>query len=124
MKKNTAIWSVVVLIFIALVTWLIVTPGKGGQLDEFATCLGQKGVKFYGAFWCPHCQAQKALFGKSVSKLPYIECSNPDGQTQDQVCNDAKIEGYPTWEFADGSRVSGEQSLQTLADKSSCVLPK
>jgi thiol-disulfide isomerase/thioredoxin len=90
--------------------------------NQFAQCITDSGAKFYGAFWCPHCQATKALFGKSAKKLPYIECSNPD-QTQTQVCIDAKIEGYPTWEFADKTRVSGEQSFADLAAKTGCTAP-
>jgi len=100
------------------------TPPGPGKYDTFATCLKDKSASFYGAFWCPHCQAQKKLFGSSQKLLPYIECSLASGQGQTQACIDKKIEGYPTWEFADGSRLSGEISLQQLADKTSCVLPQ
>lgn len=124
MKKNTLIWSIVGLIAVGLVGWLIIAPAKPGKLDTFATCLKDQGVKFYGAFWCPHCQAQKALFGSSVKLLPYIECSTPDGNSQNQVCNNAKIESYPTWEFPDKTRLTGEQTLADLSAKSSCPLPQ
>ncbi|MBI2120980.1 MAG: hypothetical protein HYT94_05150 [Parcubacteria group bacterium] len=97
--------------------------GEPGKLDAFAQCLTDKGVKFYGAFWCPHCQAQKKLFGSSEKLLPYVECSTPDAQSQTAVCKEKKIEGYPTWEFADGSRESGEVTLEQLSEKSSCPLP-
>ena len=97
------------------------TPGK---YDTFAQCLGEKGAVFYGAFWCPHCQNQKKLFGNSAKKLPYVECSTPNGKGQLQVCTDKKIEGYPTWEFADGSREGGEVPLAKLAEKTSCTLPE
>lgn len=90
--------------------------------DSFAQCLADAGATFYGAYWCPHCQAQKALFENS-SKLPYVECSTPGGQGQTQICIEKKIEGYPTWEFADGSRLGGEQTLEALAEKTSCELP-
>ena len=93
------------------------------KLDSFAQCLKTSGAEFYGAFWCPHCQAQKALFGSSKQYLPYVECSNTDN-TQTQICIDKKIESYPTWIFKDGSQVTGEQTLQTLADKTQCSLPK
>lgn len=89
----------------------------------FAQCLKDKGVVFYGAFWCPHCNAQKALFGDAVSLLPYVECSTADGNAQTPVCIAKKIQGYPTWEFADGSRLSGEQTFAQLAEKSQCALP-
>ena len=92
--------------------------------DDFASCLSTKGVKFYGAFWCPHCQNQKALFGSSAKLLPYIECSTPDRQGQLKVCMDNNIKSYPTWEFLDGSRLTGEVPLQTLSQKTGCALPK
>lgn len=100
--------------------WYQGTPGK---LDDFARCLNDKGAIFYGAYWCPHCQNQKAMFGKSAKHLNYVECSTPDGRGQLKVCKDAKIEGYPTWEFKDKSRLSGEVALDTLADKTDCQLP-
>jgi hypothetical protein len=39
-----------------------------------------------------------------------------------QICQEAKIEGYPTWEFKDGTRVSGEQTLEDLGKKAECTL--
>jgi len=90
----------------------------------FAQCLKDKGAKFYGAYWCPHCQAQKKLFGKGVKNLDYIECAIPGNQRdQTQACKDAEVKSYPTWIFADGSRESGEQSLSDLAEKTGCELP-
>lgn len=94
-----------------------------GKYADFATCIKDSGAKFYGAFWCPHCHQQKLLFGDAVDKLPYIECSTPDKQGQTQVCIDAGITGYPTWEFSDKSRLDGEVSLDKLAEKTSCPLP-
>lgn len=100
-----------------------VAPSSGASLETFAKCLGEKGAKFYGASWCSHCQNQKKLFGDAVKSLPYVECSTPDGNNQTQVCQDAKIEGYPTWIFADGSQQSGEMTLDELAKKTGCTLP-
>ena len=97
---------------------------KPSKLDGFAQCLATSGAEFYGAFWCPHCQAQKKLFGSAKKYLPYIECSTADGQNQLQVCKDKKVEGYPTWVFKDGSRLTGEVPLATLAEKTQCVLPQ
>ena len=111
------------MVFVGFIAWLVVTPGKPGKLDAFATCIKDSGAKFYGAFWCPHCQKQKAMFGKSAKILPYIECSTPDGKSQMSVCKDAGVEGYPTWEFKDGTRMSGEVALETLGEKTQCELP-
>lgn len=93
------------------------------DLEPFAKCLSDKGAKFYGTFWCPHCQNQKKMFGTAKNDLPYTECSTPDGNGQLQVCTAAKVESYPTWEFPDGSRMTGEIPLETLAEKTSCALP-
>lgn len=124
MSKTAIIWVIGILAFGGLVAWLIMTPGKPGKLDAFAGCLSESGAKFYGAFWCPHCQNQKALFGRSARLLPYVECSTPDGQSQLPVCRDANIGSYPLWEFSDGSRLSGNIPLETLSEKTSCELPQ
>lgn len=98
--------------------------GASGKLDGFAQCLNDKGAVFYGAFWCTHCQNQKKLFGPSAKLLPYVECSTPDGQSKLPRCTEKNIEGYPTWEFAEGSRLSGVLSLARLAEKTGCTLPE
>ncbi len=95
--------------FIAFIVLVIVVIGGIGlyfglkpeapsKYDSFAQSLTEKGAVFYGAFWCPHCQVQKAEFGTAKQYLPYVECSNPD-QSQTQICIDKKIESYPTWTF-------------------------
>jgi len=102
----------------------IMESSAPGKLYAFAECLKDKDAVFYGAFWCPHCQNQKALFGKSAKFLPYVECSSPDGRSQLKICQDKKIDGYPTWIFADGERKSGEIALEELAEKTGCRLPQ
>lgn len=116
-------WGAIFLIVVLFVGGSFFLSSRPGVYDGFAQCLKDKGVTFYGAFWCPHCQSQKALFGRSVSLLPYVECSTPDGKDQLQQCKDKQIQSYPTWEFADGSRVNGELTLQQLAEKTQCPLP-
>lgn len=92
------------------------------SLGDFAKCLTEKGAKFYGASWCGHCQNQKKMFGEFAEFLPYIECSTPDGNDQTAVCKENNIASYPTWVFVDGSRESGELSLQKLSEKTGCQL--
>ena len=99
-----------------------IAPEKLSALDTFGQCLTDAGAKFYGAYWCPHCQAQKKLLGNS-KKIPYVECSTPDQKGQTPICIEKKISGYPTWEFADGSIENGEQTLKELSKKTSCALP-
>ncbi|MCW9054698.1 MAG: hypothetical protein OQJ98_01830 [Candidatus Pacebacteria bacterium] len=115
-----------VLVVIALLFgWYYYNEGTAaGQYDEFAQCITDSGTKFYGTFWCPHCQNQKKVFGSSEKFLPYIECSTPNGQAQLQICKDAGVMGYPTWEFPDGSRLTGEVEFSTLAEETGCTLPQ
>ncbi len=93
-----------------------------GENLPLAQCLAEKGAIFYGAFWCSHCRSQKTMFGDAAAALPYVECSTPDGRGQTPRCTEAGVESYPTWVFADGSRLSGSQSLATLAEKTGCTI--
>ncbi len=94
---------------------------KPDHRDDLAQCLTDKGTKMYGAYWCPHCQQQKKAFGNAFKKVTYVECAIPgDPQNQTQLCKDQDIKGYPTWIFPSGERVSGEQTLTTLAEKTGC----
>lgn len=113
---------VVVLVVAGLVGWRVWSANQPGPLDAFAQCLKDEGATFFGAFWCPHCQEQKRMFGNSEKLLPYTECSLPDGQGQTQECIDEEIKTYPTWEFADGERLLGVVELERLAEKTGCEL--
>lgn len=93
-------------------------------LTDFAQCLKESGAIFYGAYWCPICQQQKVQFKSAAKELPYTECSTANGQGRLPVCEEAGIENYPTWVFADESRLSGQQTFATLAEKTSCAVPE
>ncbi len=86
------------------------------QIQTLAEHLTKIGAKFYGAYWCPHCEDQKDMFGASVHRLPYIECS-PGGRRSPQAakCRVARIRSYPTW-FINGRRYEGAYSLRELAE--------
>ena len=84
--------------------------------DKLAEALTAAGAKFYGAWWCSHCEDQKEMFGAAFEKVDYVECSLPESREQTQECIDAGITGYPTWEFADGSRQSGAIPFEQLAE--------
>ncbi len=78
--------------------------------------LTASGAVMYSAYWCPHCHEQKELFGKeATARLKVIECA-PDGQnSQAELCQQKKIEGYPSWEI-NGQLDSGVKPLQKLAN--------
>ncbi|MEX2052302.1 MAG: hypothetical protein WD991_01225 [Candidatus Paceibacterota bacterium] len=128
MDKNVKIFiSVIGILILGVIATVLLRGGGGGivdngKYDSFAQCLRDEGAVFYGAFWCPHCQSQKKLFGSSQKLLPYVECSTADGNSQTQVCIDKGIASYPTWEFADGTRLTGEIPLETLAEKTGCAI--
>lgn len=124
MGKSKLVWFLVLLLVVAGVVWLIRTSGRPGKLDTFASCIKDSGAIFYGAFWCPHCQNQKALFGTSAKLLPYVECSTPDGNAQLPICKEAGISSYPTWKFSNGVTESGEVSLARLSELTNCPLPE
>lgn len=92
-----------------------ITTESGPAELALAEHLTAIGAKKYGAYWCPHCHDQKQLFGREAfQKVNYIEC-DPGGQNpQPDLCQAAKIEGYPTWEI-NGKLYSGVQSLERLA---------
>src|SRR5687768_10260694 len=87
-------------------------------LRGLAERVADSGAVFYGASWCPHCQQQKAMFGASQDRLPYVECSpgGPRGAVASS-CLRAGVQTYPTWVFADGSRQTAVMSLRELADR-------
>ncbi len=95
------------------------------QHDAFARCLTERGVKMYGAWWCPHCVEQKEKFGASFEYVPYVECGvkgNLHGQSQ--VCKDDNVTHFPTWQFPPtGERVERVFTLHELSDKTGCPLP-
>ena len=123
MKRGVLIfWGVLVALIVLGVGASFFAQAKPGQYDKLAQCIKSQGVIFYGAFWCPHCQRTKGLFGSSAKYLPYVECSNPDGQTQTQICIDKKITSYPTWIRPDGAQLGGENTLAQWAAFSGCTL--
>lgn len=93
-----------------------------GPYDAFAQALTASGAKMYGAYWCPHCQNQKKMFGSSFQYIDYIECDPRGDDANPDACQAAGIKGYPTWVFGDGSRASGELSLQQLSQRSGVPL--
>jgi hypothetical protein len=113
---------VVVILFSLVIAFSIFTFQSEGISGNFAQCLSQNNVKMYGAFWCPHCESQKEMFGKSWQYISYIECSLPDKSGQTQNCIDEEINSYPTWEFNDGQRHEGALTPLQLSQFSGCKI--
>jgi uncharacterized membrane protein/glutaredoxin len=91
--------------------------------QALAEHLSKRGVLFYGAYWCPHCQEQKRLFGASAHRLPYIECG-PGGPSAPAApsCRAAGIATYPTW-VIDGRATPEVLTLRQLANMTGFAAP-
>jgi thiol-disulfide isomerase/thioredoxin len=85
------------ILLLSAITLLLTSCGDTTQYSNLTACLQKNQVVMFGASWCPHCAAQKQLFGKSVKELPYFECSK--GGEQVKECTDRAIASYPTWQF-------------------------
>jgi hypothetical protein len=96
----------------------IATSSNQSQIS-LAKYLSQKDIKFYGAWWCPHCHEQKEVFGEEAFKfVKYIECADAKNpRKQLKVCEQADIGSYPTWRMK-GKTLTGVQSLKDLAKAS------
>lgn len=91
--------------------------------ETFGQCLTRRGATFYGASWCPVCKQQRRTLGRAMSRVRYVECSVGGKRGRNtSACRKAGVRSYPTWVFADGSRVSGRQSLVNLASRTGCSL--
>ncbi|MCA9477837.1 MAG: hypothetical protein KC535_01685 [Nanoarchaeota archaeon] len=113
MRKNNIIFlfAAGLLVLLSACSSTIVGPA-----DELAQCLTDSGAVMYGTEWCPHCKAQKEMFGTSFQYVTYVDCDK-----YPQACTNAGIQGYPTW-VIDGANYPGTQSLYDLAKLSGCSL--
>lgn len=95
-----------------------VTTTSGPAEIALARHLTEIGAKEYGAFWCPHCYDQKQLFGKEAfAIIDYVECDPKGKNPRPQLCQQAGIEGFPTWEI-NKTLYPGVQPLDELAKAS------
>lgn len=92
-----------------------------GEYAKLAQCLTEKGVKFYGTYWCGHCGNQKKAFGDDFRYITYVEC-DPQGENGNpQACIDAGVQAYPSWFFPGQGLEVGVQKMETLAQKANCT---
>jgi uncharacterized membrane protein/glutaredoxin len=95
-----------------------ITNKSGNAEMALARHLAEVGAKNYGAYWCPHCHEQKELFGQQAFALiDYVECDPKGKNARPQMCKEAGVAGYPTWQI-NGQVYPGVQRLETLADVS------
>lgn len=81
-----------------------------------AADLSRLDARMFGAYWCSHCYEQKERMGfEAMQKIPYIECSKEGLNSQNGLCKERDVPGYPTWEI-NGQLFPGEQELDELED--------
>lgn len=128
-RRISAFLAVVILVVVLAagsIAWMRYSERGDGIADPavqaLAGCLTGKGAKMYGAYWCTHCNKQKQMFSSAFADIDYVECANQDDpQKQAPACDQAGVTSYPTWIFADGSRLTGEVKLEELATRAGCT---
>ena len=94
-----------------------------GYAATLAQHLTEQGTTMYGAYWCPHCAEQKAIFGDAFRYVRYVECDPGGKNANPLLCAQKGIKGYPTWEIA-GRFYEGTRSLEQLASLSGFTPPQ
>ncbi|MFN3189465.1 MAG: peptidylprolyl isomerase [Aureliella sp.] len=98
-------------------------PETGARdLVSFAQELTNRGVSLYCAEWSEDCTQQLELFQDGGKFINLIESTDQNRElTQEAI--DAGITVLPTWEFSDGSRETGIQTLDQLSLLSGLSIP-
>jgi len=93
-----------------------VTTHSSDRALKLAGELQSMDARMFGAYWCSHCYEQKQTMGlEAMQRIPYIECSKEGLNSQNALCKDRNVPGYPTWEIG-GKLYPGEQELDELED--------
>ncbi len=93
---------------------------RGGPRAPLAKCLTSKGVRMYGAYWCPHCADQKDMFGADFRFIEYLECDPQGENNQAARCEQDKVTSYPTWYFPESGYDPGTKPLEKIARLGGC----
>ncbi len=93
----------------------LITTLSSKEKINFAKFLTDNNIVMYSAYWCPHCNDQKQLFGKeAVEELIIVECAKDGKNNKYKLCQEKDIEGFPSWEI-NNKIYSGTRSLKELA---------
>jgi hypothetical protein len=121
LSKEVLIWiGIAAVIALSYAGWWYY---QNHRYDNFAKCLASKQAKMYGLYWCPHCQEQKAMFGKAFQYVPYVECAIKGSHELTAECKTANIKLFPSWQFGSDTPKEGVYPMQELSDKTGCSLP-
>ena len=90
------------------------------KLKEFNDCLGEAGLKIYGADWCGWTKklAVETLGGFDTASAIYVECT-----VEEELCASEGIQGYPTIKL-NGEPYNGERTIEALSQATQCPAPE
>jgi uncharacterized membrane protein len=101
-----------------------ITTSSNSANVQLARHLTEIDAQMFGAYWCSHCQDQKAEFGKEAFGLiDYVECDPKGEKARPELCKAENIKGFPTWKI-NGKFYEGGRSLEELANVSNYKGPR
>lgn len=118
-KKITLIATILIILSVTVLS-ACSAKSKTTKYDAVAQCLTEKGVVFYGAFWCSHCADQKKAFGDSMQYINYVECDARGENAKPEECEKAGVQSFPTWFFPGQGNSTGAMPVEDLAKKANC----
>lgn len=94
------------------------------ELVRLAKRLSDEGVIFFGTGWCPFCVQQKDMFGEASKYLPYVECSEEHGATEEElaICKEKGVGTVPDWRFPGEEPILGMIQIERLIGLSGCQI--
>ena len=124
---HTAVLTICILVVVVIGAYAVQSENADTALDAateansfqvgLAKYLSRTGAKMYGSYKCPHCNAQKALFGDAAKYVDYVECDPSGPNANPNLCLSRGIMNYPTWEI-NGRYYEGAKSLPELSNLS------
>jgi tetratricopeptide (TPR) repeat protein len=94
-------------------------PVASSPQMALAMHLRKAGARMYGTYWCSVCNWQREQFGEAAfSQITYVECDPGGSNPQPDLCNQANIAAYPTWEINGRLYPPGGYPLRELANLS------
>ena len=90
------------------------------ELNAFNDCLGENGLKIYGASWCGICaQLSQLMGGYDVMEEVYVECTEQENVA---LCSEKVDRGYPTIRL-NGELYQGARTLEAFSQATGCPVP-
>jgi len=104
----------------------IFTEEQNALIQEFSSCLYEKGIRVYYAGWCGYCHSLIETFGglENAGEI-MIECQTADRQTGEGagLCEEEGIRGFPTIKI-NGEPYSNARTFEAFAEATGCPAPE